>query len=79
MKPKDIIVGQKYRHSDFANTVYIGIEIQSLNHKRDMSNFDNQTRSRKALLILSGPLKFKTVIRRKCDSKWWKKFSPISS
>jgi hypothetical protein len=68
MKTKDIVIGQKYSHTDFPNTVYIGIGIQSR----------NGTKVRKALLIQKGGNNYMTCITYMVNSEWGSKFYPLT-
>lgn len=78
MKNKDIVVGQKYSHPEFPHTIYVGIKIQSVCKKAKNGETESY-KFRKALMILNGAFQFHTVVRRKCDKKWFGKFTPISS
>lgn len=46
MKPADIVVGQKYRHKNYIDTIYLGVGERNIN---------DDTFNRKKLIVFSNP------------------------
>lgn len=74
MKPKDIIIGKKYKHSDFPNTEYLGIGIDG--GPKFLLVLEKHYKNN--CLLVVPPEKYKLAnTTKKGMYEWWSKFSPI--
>lgn len=72
MKPKDIVAGRIYKHSDFPDVKYLGITFSKNVGTKSLPTYEEHT---KGLVTLNSG---RVVVRQhNSAAKFWSKFSPF--